>query len=72
MFGAQNGSLLAAQQGMRVISASGRTDFYTPWLLERLDAGFHHVVNARSGEPALVSLECADVLAIGLFTRDRF
>lgn len=58
---------------MRVISASRRTDipaFYTPWLLRRLDEGFSHVVNPRSGNVAGVSLAASDVLAIGLFTRD--
>lgn len=58
---------------MRVISASRRTDipaFYTPWLLRRLDEGFCHALNPRSDAVARVSLVPADVLAIGLFTRD--
>ena len=58
---------------MRVISASRRTDipaFYSPWLFNRLRAGFCHWMNPFSGDVYRTSLAPDDVLALVLWTRD--
>lgn len=58
---------------MRVITASRRTDipaFYTPWLLNRLYAGFAHAINPVAGQLYRVPLSVEDTAAVGLFTRD--
>jgi len=58
---------------MRVISASRRTDipaWYTPWLLNRLRAGYCHVANPFGGQISRVSLRTEDVLALVFWTRN--
>ncbi|CAH2030847.1 DUF1848 domain-containing protein [Trichlorobacter ammonificans] len=58
----------------RIISASRRTDipaWYTPWLLNRLQAGFCHYPNPRfPAKLHRVSLRSADVLGIVFWTRN--
>lgn len=57
-----------------IISASRRTDipaWYTPWLLNRLRAGFCHYPNPRfPAKLHRVSLRSADVLGIVFWTRN--
>lgn len=58
---------------MHVISASRRTDipaFYTPWLLNRIRAGYCITTNPFSGRRDRVSLDPADVVAFVFWTRN--
>lgn len=58
---------------MRVISASRRTDipaFYTPWLLNRLRAGFCDWANPFGGKINRVSLRAEDCIALVFWTRN--
>jgi hypothetical protein len=58
---------------MRIISCSRRTDvpaFYTPWLLDRLRAGYCHTFNPFGGQVYRVSLAPEDCLALVFWTRN--
>ncbi|MDP7111117.1 MAG: DUF1848 family protein, partial [Myxococcota bacterium] len=57
----------------RVVSASRRTDlpaYHTPWLMERLRAGWCEVRNPFGGQRSRVDLRPESVLALVLWTRD--
>jgi len=57
----------------RVISCSRRTDipaFYSEWLINRLRAGYCHVINPFGGKVYQVSLRPDDCLAIVFWTRN--
>jgi hypothetical protein len=56
-----------------VISCSRRTDipaFYTPWLMNRLRAGYCHTLNPFGGQVYRVSLAPEDVIALAFWTRN--
>ena len=58
---------------LRVISASRRTDipaFYTPWLLNRLRAGYCEWANPFGGKVSRVSLRAEDCIALVFWTRN--
>ncbi len=44
--------------------------FYTPWLLNRLSAGFCHTLNPFGGQIYRVSLAAEDVIALAFWTRN--
>ena len=57
----------------RVISASRRTDipaFYSTWLINRLRAGYCHVLNPFGGQVYAVSLRPEDCIALVFWTRN--
>ena len=57
---------------MRIVSISRRTDvpaFYTPWLMNRLRAGFCHWINPFGGQVYQVSLRAADCAGLVFWTR---
>lgn len=57
----------------RVISCSRRTDipaFYSTWLINRLNAGYCHVINPFGGQVYRVSLTPQDCLAMVFWTRN--
>jgi len=57
----------------QIVSCSRRTDipaFYTPWLLNRLEAGFCHVRNPYGPQIRRVSLRPEDVAGLIFWTRD--
>lgn len=56
-----------------VLSCSRRTDipaFYAPWLMNRLRAGFCHVLNPFGGQVSRVSTRPEDVTALVFWTRN--
>ncbi len=56
-----------------VLSCSRRTDipaFYTPWLMNRLRAGFCHALNPFGGQVYRVSTRPEDVIALVFWTRN--
>jgi hypothetical protein len=57
----------------RIITVSRRTDipaFYTPWLINRLQAGYCHTINPYGGQVYRVALLPEDVISIGFYTRN--